>query len=250
MECVYLLQEIDFDGTPTGLYKIGKTTKDAEQRKRQYQAGNARRVDVYFTIEVYDSQAVETSLHQRLSAYRLAFGGGDEWFDFRGVNIASVVRVMEEYEPVVSKPEPPPIFAYARESTFSNIHPAIPVALVMGAVFVVVGMFNSFSTYGKLQNHYRQAYIPLKTYAHRSGTGQYNSAAINFKRFANDANDECLKGYGANMARAVLEADKVLRQTKNHSQAWHTFKEEQNAAWLIAEPCRDEIKQFDEGNAK
>jgi hypothetical protein len=26
MECVYLLQEIDFNGTPTGLYKIGKTT--------------------------------------------------------------------------------------------------------------------------------------------------------------------------------------------------------------------------------
>lgn len=38
MECVYLLQKIDFDETPTDLYKIGKTTKEAEQRKRQYQA--------------------------------------------------------------------------------------------------------------------------------------------------------------------------------------------------------------------
>lgn len=92
MECVYLLQEIDFDETPTGLYKIGKTTKEAEQRKRQYQAGNARRLDVYFTIEVYDSQAVETDLHRRLSAFRLALGGGDEWFNFRGINIMDVVR--------------------------------------------------------------------------------------------------------------------------------------------------------------
>lgn len=34
MECVYLLQELDFDGTPKGFYKIGKNAKEAEQRKR------------------------------------------------------------------------------------------------------------------------------------------------------------------------------------------------------------------------
>lgn len=57
---------------------------------------------MYFTIEVYDSQAVETDLHRRLSAYRLALGDGDEWFNFREVNILKVVRLMEEYEPDVA----------------------------------------------------------------------------------------------------------------------------------------------------
>lgn len=244
MECVYLLQELDFDGTPTGLYKIGRTSKDAQQRKRQYQAGNARKVNVYFTVKVYDSQAVETDLHHRLAAYRLALGGGDEWFNFKNVDIAKVVRLMEEYEPSLPQPQTTPTYANYRKSYDNDLHPAIPAALVMGAVCVVVG-FNSFSVNAKLKTHYRQAFIPLESYAQHSGTGQYNTAAINFKRLANDAKDECLKTYGENMAIAALTADLVLRESKSHSQAWKTFREEQNQAWVIAAPCQTHIKKLD-----
>jgi hypothetical protein len=246
MECVYLLQELDFDGTPTGLYKIGRTSKDAQQRKRQYQAGNARKVNVYFTVKVYDSQAVETDLHRRLAAYRLALGGGDEWFNFRSVDIAKVVRLMEEYEPPISQPQSTPTYFYYREPKLGNIHPAIPAAVVIGAVFVVLGIFSSSGVNSKLKTHYRQAFIPLETYTQRSGSGQYNTAAINFKRLATDANDECLKSYGANMAQAALTADQVLRQSKSHPQAWKVFREEQNAAWVIAEPCQRQLKELEE----
>ena len=79
MEYVYILQEMDFDGTPTGHYKIGKTKAGTEARKRQYQAGNPRYLDPFHTIEVNNSQAIETELHQRFDYYRLkGYGGGDE----------------------------------------------------------------------------------------------------------------------------------------------------------------------------
>ncbi len=244
MECVYLLQELDFDGTPTGLYKIGKTTKDTEQRKKQYKAGNARRVDVYFTVKVYDFQAIETALHHRLSAYRLALGGGDEWFNFRGVDLRSVIRLMEEYEAPLPQQQPTPTYTYYREPSFSDIHPAIPAVLVMGAIFVVGGMLNGTGVDSKLKNHYRQAYIPLETYTNRSGSGEYNTAAINFRRLADAANDECLINYGNNMAEAALEADKLLRESRSHSQAWNTFRGLQGKAWEKAKPCQRLLKKL------
>lgn len=241
-----MLQEIDFDGTPTGLYKIGKTTKEAEQRKRQYQAGNARRVDVYATIKVFNSQAVETELHRRFSAYRLSFGGGDEWFDFRNVNIASVVRILKEYEWSIPQPPRQPTYSYYSEpygSESSHFPPAIAIGIF---VLFVLGMLGSMGANLELQEHYRQAYIPLKTYANRSGSGQYNTAAINFRRLAEATKDECLKNYGENMADAVLEADQVLRETESHSQAWDTFLLLQQQAWGTAEPCHEEIKLLGE----
>lgn len=245
MECVYLLQEIDFDGSPTGLYKIGRTTKAAEQRKRQYQAGNARRVDVYATIEVYDSQAVETDLHRRLSTYRLALGGGDEWFNFQDVNIDRVVHLMAEYKPHIPQPIKTKTYTRYREPTLNDL-PPVPTAIVMGLVLVVgAGMLGSFGANSKLKEHYRQAYIPLETYTQRSGTGQYHTAAINFKRFSNATPDECLKKYGVNMASASLEADETLRETKNYKQAWDTFRGLQKEAWIKAKPCQQKLKDLE-----
>lgn len=246
MECVYLLQEIDFNGTPTGLYKIGRTTKEAEQRKRQYQAGNARRVDVYATIKVFNSQAVETELHRRFSAYRLSFGGGDEWFDFRHVNIAAVVKILKEYEWSIPQPPRQPTYSYSRESADMDL-PPFPAALAVGLfVIIFAGFLGSIGVNSQLKEHYRQAYIPLKTYANNSGSGQYNTAAINFRRFAEASNDECLKNYGENMAEAVLQADQVLRETESHSQAWDTFRVLQQQAWVSANPCQENIKLLGE----
>lgn len=101
MQHVYLLQEIEAGGTaPTGFYKIGKTKATVEDRKKNYRAGNPRRLDTLHTIQVTDAQAIETTLHRRLTYYRRKYGGGDEWFDFRDVNINSVIEIMNEYAEV------------------------------------------------------------------------------------------------------------------------------------------------------
>ncbi len=98
MQCVYLLQEIELYGSsPTGYYKIGKTSKDAESRKRQYQAGNARRVVTLYNIQVANAQMIETELHRQLEDCRVKEGGGDEWFDFREIDINWVISRMNEY---------------------------------------------------------------------------------------------------------------------------------------------------------
>jgi hypothetical protein len=106
-------------------------------------------------------------------------------------------------------------------------------------------MFNSFNINAKLKKHYHQAYIPLESYTQRSGTGQYHTAAINFKRFSNATQDECLKNYGVNMASASLEADETLRQTKNYKQAWNTFRGLQQDAWIKAKPCQQQLKDLE-----
>jgi Meiotically up-regulated gene 113/Bacterial SH3 domain len=98
MQCVYLLQEISFDGYPTGFYKIGQTTKDPESRKRQYKAGNPRRVDTYHTIWGTNAQFVETQLHREFEKYRLSEGGGDEWFHFDDTHIEFVIELMNAYD--------------------------------------------------------------------------------------------------------------------------------------------------------
>lgn len=241
MECVYLLQEKDFNDNPTGLYKIGKTSKDAETRKRQYQAGNARRVDVYFKISVTDSQAIETELHRRLANYRLNYGGGDEWFDFSLINIKDVKDLMQEYDETIPV-EPTPSYSYRVRSDDIDILTVLTVvAIVGGLAFFIIRCFSqlNFNT----AKYYNQAYQPLIQYAERSETGQYNTAAINFKRMADSTANECLKTYGKNMASAALSADKKLKSTKNKDLAWNEFRRLQKKAWNEAN-CHQEIKKL------
>jgi len=121
MQCVYLLQEIDFDGvTPTGLYKIGKTTRDVEKRKREYQAGNARRVDILHTIQVDDAQAIETKLHRHLVSYRLNHGDGDEWFDFGNIDIYDIIDFVDEYDETPVYVDPIYSTEYSYEASYDS----------------------------------------------------------------------------------------------------------------------------------
>jgi hypothetical protein len=95
---VYLLQEQDFSGTPTGLYKIGKTTqKSISDRTKQYKAGNARPVVEHYAVAVADCQQVETALHREYKRYRLSAGGDDEWFRLDGRMVADVMQNMRSY---------------------------------------------------------------------------------------------------------------------------------------------------------
>ncbi|OLP20078.1 hypothetical protein BST81_02235 [Leptolyngbya sp. 'hensonii'] len=136
---VYLLQELDFDGlSPTGLYKIGKTIKDVESRKRQYQAGNARFLKTHHYILVQDAQVIETALHRQLTAYRITnIGGGDEWFKFTAEELAYVIALMNEYNEVpvyrlpISNFSPSP-------SNNSSVGLVIGILLVIGAFFWIL----------------------------------------------------------------------------------------------------------------
>jgi hypothetical protein len=132
---VYLLQEQDFSGRPTGLYKIGKTTQDSiEARTRQYKAGNARPVVEYHSVVVGDCQGVETALHRQYKRFRLSAGGGDEWFQLSGGNLAAVARSMDGYaigRQKVRSAAPVSTPTYRRDTTPSGI-PAFFWWLVAG----------------------------------------------------------------------------------------------------------------------
>jgi len=114
---VYLNQELDVDDTPTGFYKIGHTKRTAEERTREYRAGNFRGCPTIHVVKVEDSQAVETQLHRHYASYRMkGHGGGDEWFNFSTLPIDSVVKTMNGYGRAICKQR----FAIAHPSTVSS----------------------------------------------------------------------------------------------------------------------------------
>ncbi len=45
------------------------------------------------------------------------------------------------------------------------------------------------------------------------------------------------------MEKAALEADRVLRQTRKHSQAWDVFRSLQQQAWNSSQPCQQDIQR-------
>ncbi len=96
MGTVYLLNEINLDGTPSTLYKIGKTKhEEVSKRSRGYKAGNARELRCIYQIEVDDAQATETALHHEFVGCRIVAGGGDEWFEFQNSDIP--IRTMDQF---------------------------------------------------------------------------------------------------------------------------------------------------------
>lgn len=48
------------------------------------------------------------------------------------------------------------------------------------------------------------------------------------------------------MAKASKDADKVLRETKNHKEAWNTFRGFQRDAWIKAKPCQRQLKELED----
>lgn len=152
MAYVYLLQELDFNGQPTGLYKIGQTKKDVESRKKQYQAGNARQVVEFYAIFVDDSQYVETQLHRYFVDERTSFGGGDEWFYFPDIStvMSTVIEVMDKFSEgsLIEEPQlEEPHFKYQMHTsryTERDIEDDFPWGWIIG-IIVAIGLFTTAS---------------------------------------------------------------------------------------------------------
>lgn len=117
----------------------------------------------------------------------------------------------------------------------------LSMAAVAIAFFVPLSFFSHAKIDAEVARYYKQAYQPLNDYGYKSGSGQYHTAAINFQRMADVANNKCLKAYGENMATSALNADEVLKRTRNHQTAWKEFTSWQLQSWDEAEECQSEI---------
>jgi Meiotically up-regulated gene 113 len=106
MGTVYLLNEINLDGSPSDLYKIGKTKhEEVKKRTSGYKAGNARELRCIYQIETSNAQATETQLHREFDHYRITgAGGGDEWFQFPESNLP--INVMQGFGVGAMTPQP------------------------------------------------------------------------------------------------------------------------------------------------
>lgn len=83
---VYLLRELDHNGQPTGLYKIGHSNRGGETRISEYQAGNARKLELVLEVETENRHQLEADLHRQFQPNNVG-NGGTEWFVFQDVNI-------------------------------------------------------------------------------------------------------------------------------------------------------------------
>lgn len=118
---VYLLAELE-NGSPTGMYKIGKTTSTTTSRKRQYQAGNPRKVIIAHEAFVLpnSAQAIETILQRQWVQYHEDNGGGDEWYRFPAEVLPDVIASFDQYHIDIHSSTTPAINTTPR-------FPALPV---------------------------------------------------------------------------------------------------------------------------
>lgn len=171
MQFVYLLQELDFDGKPTGCYKIGQTKRDVEKRKNEYKTGNPRRIRTYHTIKVEYAQPVETKLHQIFISNKVNSGGGDEWFNFDIEEIKYVVEVMNQYSAVPTTGEDktseeehiddrPSVEDYATYSSYTweeeilalLFNPLGFFVVIVLTVVAIAGIFSNIQQLGQVNN--------------------------------------------------------------------------------------------------
>ncbi|MEX0271254.1 GIY-YIG nuclease family protein [Leptolyngbyaceae cyanobacterium UHCC 1019] len=180
MGYVYLLAETDDGIQHTGLYKIGKTTQtSAAQRKRQYQAGNARPLVVVHEEVVSDCHKIEATLkHYWIEQGKHYYfeGGGIEWFRFDLDDVETTINFMNEFayrEPAYSEPvchKPIDESNYSDDSEF-------PVAIVLIASVFLFVLAAGFSQYSPKQ------------------TTRTNESNFNNTTIGNPYQVRCIRGY-------------------------------------------------------
>lgn len=146
---VYLFAETTDGVNHTGLYKIGKTKRSSsEDRKRNYQAGNARPLILLYEAYVSDCQYWETTIQtywKEQGKHHYTRGGGDEWFNFDEDDVEYTIAWLYQLahpEPVYDEPEPESEYSYNPSYEDDGIPGWVYVVGIM-VFFVVIAMAGS-----------------------------------------------------------------------------------------------------------
>lgn len=209
-EYVYLLQELNFDDTPTGFYKIGKTKVEVESRKNQYRAGNARVLKNLGHIIVSDSQTIETALHRYFTDYRVNNpGAGDEWFYFGDVDLDWVSSVFDQYEEAAPVREPEPTYSnYSTYSTpFYSDSNDLPWGWIVGIGAVTLIGFGAITQGGAMRSREGEdrkvSQTEISRYALAGRTintgGNPSDIANHFQAIASATQVTCIKSFAAEL---------------------------------------------------
>ena len=76
---LYMIQELNKDGTANGYFKAG-TTKNTDTRVRDLQTGNPRVLYLKHSLPVKDRWGAEAEAKLKLEPYKATLGGGTEWY--------------------------------------------------------------------------------------------------------------------------------------------------------------------------
>lgn len=88
---VYLIQE-----SSTQLFKIGITKKNAEQRKKELQTGNASSLSVIYEFETNHDFKLEKAVHAHFRIKKV----NSEWFELTNEDVCSFIEVCKQYESI------------------------------------------------------------------------------------------------------------------------------------------------------
>ncbi|AOX02432.1 hypothetical protein BJP34_25990 [Moorena producens PAL-8-15-08-1] len=232
MGYVYLIVQLEPNQQPTGLYKIGKTSKTPEERLAQLRTSSTFDLEVYHWIRCLDYSAVEKDLHRKFEYFRWNYGGR-EWFNFRDYDIDDVVEEMNSYvedpaptEPVYySSEESDSTYSYWKES--ESIYEYIGAAILLFMLGLGVWGIASINNQPSLTKDQRNYHAAWNVFSRKNMDSfeQYTQAQEKFKKLADSSSNECVKKYGEDMVAVISQSKTFLNSTGgNYVQAWKRFE--------------------------
>ncbi|OLT61519.1 hypothetical protein BJP37_23415 [Moorena bouillonii PNG] len=235
MGYVYLIVQLQPNQQPTGLYKIGKTSRTPEKRLAQLRTSSTCDLEVYHWIRCLDYSAVEADLHRKFKDFRWNHGGR-EWFNFKNYNIHDVVEEMNSYVEDPAPPEPVYYSSEESESIYSYIGTAIGVLLLVLGVWGIASINNQPSLTKDQRNYY--AAWNVFSRKNMDAFEQYTQAQEKFKKLADSSSHECVKKYGEDMVAVISESKTFLRSTGgDYRQAWKRFEVLRKQVWPKQPVC-------------
>lgn len=224
---VYLIQAVG-----TNRYKIGMTVRSLDDRLSELQGQSPYPLECLGSIYVPDPKSAEAELHEIFADYRLVFKGSREWFEFSPDFIEDeVIPAFESIDAPEDEPEP----EYAPRYYSSSASSFMPSEIIAaGAILAIVGLIAVGAS--KANREPQWSHFDAGTKA--ASIGDYDTAIINFERFAGTAPAGCASEYANQMAEAA-------RRGKNLIVDGYAIEDAYNEYMAIADQADEQAASID-----
>lgn len=154
---IYCIREVDFiTGTPGEYVKLGKTSRDTQQRLREHQTGNPRQETAEFVFYTDMMSSLEKFLHYRFAPYCI----NSEWFKIDTTtvmtDVAPLIQDLAKQHATVR-----PLFdewkAQGKTVSNGNVLPATPAQVKLREDYIT-----HWDRYKLAEGHYEIAKLELQ----------------------------------------------------------------------------------------
>ncbi|MBE9009133.1 GIY-YIG nuclease family protein [Pseudanabaenaceae cyanobacterium LEGE 13415] len=226
-EIVYLLQQVNNNGVPTGFYRIAKTVNDVETRVKRLETEHATRLVPIYKWSTNDAQSAKSQLYKYFERFKCKGLGSHEWLDFRNVSLDWILSEVKDCFNI----QPPQQSTYSSSSHNRYQEPSfdfseLPWGWMIGGFLALVAIGANASSQNMTESRpgedQKVQSSEIRNYglALRAISNGRNPSSIRqyFHEIANDTQATCTKNFANEMKdSAGVNADlktslKDLRQ--------------------------------------